>query len=166
MNIGKFAGAGEGRLKRERGENPRQDRCCVGERCARCHWRKAEKARVAVNPSQKTCPWIKYQFLRPQERYVLCNDPWDAVCRCVRWIIDNDGIYGHSRYIPIFVPRMSIGTRCSRFTPVARRDSGGSAVLQDAIVSPLRWRVAPGPIVEQCSMTHQNPYTKDGPATP
>ena len=83
--------------------------------------RRVEKARGVMNLSQKTCPWIKYRFLRPQERYVLCEicegsglppRSWRVTC-LLRDIRAEAGI---SRLFA--VERTSTGTRCSQILRV------------------------------------------------
>ena len=67
MNSGKFAGAfarwaGE---NRERGEIPRQDRCCDAERRAGCHWIDSEKAARRDEAQSEDLPAKCVSNLRP-----------------------------------------------------------------------------------------------------
>ena len=73
----------------------------------------AEKARGAMNPSQKTCLRTKYRFLRPQERYVLRKIPGRIAVAAARLSehASMTGYTGLSRYIPIFMRAHRTGTR-------------------------------------------------------
>ena len=72
LNSGKFAGAAaRGAVEnRERGANPRQDRCCDVERRALSHWIDSEKAARRVETQSEDLPAKRVSNLRPKERYV------------------------------------------------------------------------------------------------
>ena len=72
LNSGKFAGAAaQGAVEnRERGANPRQDRCCDVERRALSHWIDSEKAARRVETQSEDLPAKRVSNLRPKERYV------------------------------------------------------------------------------------------------
>ena len=55
---------------RERGVNPRQDRCCDAERRAGCHWIDSEKAARRDEAQSEDLPVKRVSNLRPKERYV------------------------------------------------------------------------------------------------
>lgn len=85
----------------------------------------AEKARGAMNPSQKTCLRIKYRFLRPQERYVLSETPGDRGCR--REAAGEsvyDGICGLEPVYPDF------HARTPDWYPAQRRSDGSDAARE------------------------------------
>ena len=63
------AGWGRGE-NRERGANPRQDRCCDAERRAICHWNRSEKAVRRDEAQSEDLPANRVSNLRPKERYV------------------------------------------------------------------------------------------------
>ena len=71
LNSGKFAGAAaQGAVEnRERGANPRQDRCCMGERRADAIGASREGAR-RDEPESEDLPAKRVSNLRPKERYV------------------------------------------------------------------------------------------------
>ena len=111
------------RIKRERGENPRQDRCCVGERYAKAIGASREGAycgepepedlpadEISVSSaSRKICPALLH----------LC-----AVCRCAKCAIAIDGICGPSADISRFSCRKQRLVPGVPGSPASRRDKG------------------------------------------